>query len=1187
MGNLQSVSKFVAKTRQKQDKEVIIKDIALDPKWFPAEVAFLNLERVCLINVALPYVPDILFQLITLSHLKITESDITSITGIGSLIHLKSLIVHSNAIDWIPDDFVKLTQLEELDVHDNRISSRGILPEMYLMQTIRSLDISGNRLTLMPAEFAKFGMRLREIQLHDNPWVLSEMQELSLSSPLPSHDTRSLLSSIVLRMEMGDSNYAPCISLHMAPQTPAIALDKSQTDPQHLTAVLETTGSTCQQKDLTKPRKHGGSFFGRRSSDAFGGSSKPSSDTKPNDGDSPDSNSKKDAKKDRKPSKTVAPNRNASITQSDLKVVERTVVPLAPLARAHGPRGRKPPSIDLIQRTATGLPSGIQSITALSPPKGHVDSTPNPEHMTSALFPNRPHQSDIASSHVTLASSPIMGHTAKMDETDALNFKLFSKKPASNDLMRKNAVMHSHKIQDPAPNHDGLESTLDIPNGPSHLEPSKHKLVPKGGFSYMGGALTAGLSPNLPMASKMLKTTSAIALEASERQSGLSTSDLSSNPIRPPVLLPPKPSSQVHTADSSRNSSQTEDPLLLLPPVGGIQLPKSSPGVQRQPSSRNGTTTEPDVCTSSNDIGMMPPKKAPKPIYSASTLCLLSATSNPPPVIAASPASMMTPSSSIQMLAFSSALPEANIAENLPPPVKLSNKPSRSSQHASVHESPLSAQREYVGDVAPTIMDSLQQLSSTESKSNAEPLEMKVDPTDLKVRPKRAETMTNSNSTTVPKMLKTGMGLNQPSQSSPTTSLQGTETEQRPTAAITFRGNHSKQISESYGSGSVPTESQSDLDSSANRSFGKEIVVKMETRRNHQLEDLPAAPKLPSMIDRQGYSINMPPKNNSMKLDPPNVHLASSAHLEADLTHQHANGIQLEPQPCESIPQIPQATRHSSSQFPVMTDSGQSFVSSLKEAQGSEDCESGITATRGQHERLNSAAKLKYNINNGDSVTKTNPGTAVTTATHRRNDSFRRGEMQMEDAEAHSSIKTNALLFAGSNRISGVSRSMDMLSQAPILPKNVAPPELAPKPGYAASQLQSLKQTQDETSIDPSFKVQSQAFSARLALQGKLSPEELCTSKYLATSTTMLSSGTHSSNTTGSTDARSSSRSFDNLSSDMLQRTAPPPAFSALPSSGAPLKPPKPRTPSNTKGVLNEAPQTAPLQPSWKKQTLS
>ncbi|KAH9246560.1 hypothetical protein BASA81_015879 [Batrachochytrium salamandrivorans] len=134
MGNLQSVSKFVAKTRQKQDKEVIIKDIALDPKWFPAEVAFLNLERVCLINVALPY-----------------------------------------------DDFVKLTQLEELDVHDNRISSRGILPEMYLMQTIRSLDISGNRLTLMPAEFAKFGMRLREIQLHDNPWVLSEMQELSLS----------------------------------------------------------------------------------------------------------------------------------------------------------------------------------------------------------------------------------------------------------------------------------------------------------------------------------------------------------------------------------------------------------------------------------------------------------------------------------------------------------------------------------------------------------------------------------------------------------------------------------------------------------------------------------------------------------------------------------------------------------------------------------------------------------------------------------------------------------------------------------------------------------------------------------------------------------------------------------------------------------------------------------------------
>ncbi|KAJ1339428.1 hypothetical protein BSLG_005945 [Batrachochytrium salamandrivorans] len=88
-----------------------------------------------LINASLPYLPDVIFQLKSLESLTVTGSDITSITGMGSLVRLKSLILHSNSIDWLPDDFYKLTELEELDLHNNRVSHRGIHPN-YLQCTI-------------------------------------------------------------------------------------------------------------------------------------------------------------------------------------------------------------------------------------------------------------------------------------------------------------------------------------------------------------------------------------------------------------------------------------------------------------------------------------------------------------------------------------------------------------------------------------------------------------------------------------------------------------------------------------------------------------------------------------------------------------------------------------------------------------------------------------------------------------------------------------------------------------------------------------------------------------------------------------------------------------------------------------------------------------------------------------------
>ncbi|KAL2919521.1 hypothetical protein HK105_201168 [Polyrhizophydium stewartii] len=327
-----SVVKYVSKAKQKKEKDICIRDVPLDPRWIPADVAFLNLERLSLVNVALSYVPDVVFQLQTLDHLAITGTDITSITSIGSLNRLKSLILHSNKIDWLPDDFGSLWELEELDLHQNRLTNRGIAPELYGFTKLRCLDLSSNKLINVPLEMAKLGVKIREIHLHDNPWNKPELAALTATST--AHETRAALAAVYKGLEIPAS------------------LDPLNV-PADAHASHEGAGEAEETGRLKKP-----GLFGRKISSGASPSAKSPADAKHDLAvSSDDLAAKRKVSKTESRKKASTPTKAAAASDPppadvDLASVERTASPLPKVSRAVGPRGRKPPTKEFIEKSA-------------------------------------------------------------------------------------------------------------------------------------------------------------------------------------------------------------------------------------------------------------------------------------------------------------------------------------------------------------------------------------------------------------------------------------------------------------------------------------------------------------------------------------------------------------------------------------------------------------------------------------------------------------------------------------------------------------------------------------------------------------------------------------------------------------------------------------------------------------------
>ncbi|KAI8927639.1 hypothetical protein BC831DRAFT_503828 [Entophlyctis helioformis] len=374
MGNEQSVNKFVGKAKQKKEKQITVRDVVIDPKWVPADLGFLSLERLVLINLSLPYVPDIIFQLQTLDHLTISGSDIASVAGIGNLNRLKSLVLHSNRLEWLPDDFALLWELEELDIHDNRISNRGIPPELFTFPNLRSLDVSKNRLSQMPRDFAQFCFRIKDLRLHGNPWSASTKQLQSLADSSSCQETRNALVSIFPDLDALEAASAS------APQ-PVASMQKQNVSTEQLAeitsprigskspaAIRVMIGSTPSDApdDMrrlptsTTTKRPTGGIFARKNSASPIAQDLPSATDQSAEAQSASTemaDKRKETKRVQQDKKTAKSPKGKSPTVDsaphvDLGTVERSAGPLVAPARAAGPRGRKPPSKDFIKTQA-------------------------------------------------------------------------------------------------------------------------------------------------------------------------------------------------------------------------------------------------------------------------------------------------------------------------------------------------------------------------------------------------------------------------------------------------------------------------------------------------------------------------------------------------------------------------------------------------------------------------------------------------------------------------------------------------------------------------------------------------------------------------------------------------------------------------------------------------------------------
>ncbi|KAJ8330734.1 hypothetical protein O5D80_001244 [Batrachochytrium dendrobatidis] len=1158
MGNSQSVAKFITKTRQKKEKDISIRDIPLDPKWIPEDAGSLNLERLSLINASLPYLPDVIFQLKSLESLTVTGSDITSITGIGSLVRLKSLILHSNSIDWLPDDFYKLTELEELDLHNNRVSHRGIPPELFAMHNIRSIDFSGNKFTTLSIEFAKFGSKLREIKLHDNPWSQPELQPLSAS--LSSHDTRLILSSI-----SGESNTCESIAA-LAAQSVTAHINKSSSsriafDPPQ--TALPVFVHNKEQEEATKEKKHIGGFFGRRSSDTHTFSQKSSiSGSKPINSTTIDAPSK-EPRPLRKQSKTVSPVSQKELNSTIDLSVERSEKPLALATRASGPRGRKPPSTNFIQKNATESPEiSVESPVSLLS-KSFTDSTQKLERAPVPLPSTRQQRAHTTNTQSTQSTSLVVTHPAKIDESESLHFATVPKPNQQSDLVRKNAIMHNHSSPNPTSKQETIQPRSETPSGAQPMESSKPKPMPKGGFNYMGGAESAA---NLVSAIKLTKTSSAIAMElnegnASALQTGVQDTN-AINPSRPPVPLPPKPAQRVRSIDAPSsqpcNDSSSQGSMPISSPKATLDQ-----SIQPTVSLKNISLMSADNSLHGFEHGPALPKRVMKPnqALSPSTTRQYD-TYSPPPVVAASPASRISPATSINTLANLSQTPEHSIIEGPPPPIKVSTKPSKVCAPSGMLHSPRNAENETVQDNESCVSKEGFQLLPTNGSCNTnEPRLLRINPADLKVRPRRAESA-NAYSTATSKHAKDNVmtesepsppnGISSPPQSSIS------ELSQSPTASNMLTRGHQRHVSESVPYHGSSLENSNENNTQFKRSHGKEIVIAMDIRKAAQTDDLPIAPKLSTSSDLKSQNAIPLPKQSSVK-----THASVNSSFSSSITPNNGNMTVEEP-----TTYLIGSILHDES----LRESSELYESNIQQ-NTTRLFEKGDKMDENNHLGTTSSVPLTTTkqmlASKPKSIGFVATSNEATTVFLKNKESVGILDEPIQN--------TASLDRSGANKLSGISKSMNMLAL------EVVPPQPAPKPNRSIAPTLQPKAPQEDSSQNP--KGISQAASARLALQEKLSQDQLCKPKISAISSDMLVCAAQPTNPPTFQETRAFTQSVDNLNSESPQRL-PKPAYIATPGA-APAKPPKPRTALGGKSEQKEVSQQTTVQPSWKKQVPS
>jgi hypothetical protein len=103
-----------------------------------------------------------------------SQNNLLSIAGLGSLTNLTVLDLSHNKLDFISDDFVSLSNLKSLNLSYNHLTSRGIPPAIYQMK-LSVFKANSNQLTRMCTEFQTFLLAIEMINVDDNPWVDAEL----------------------------------------------------------------------------------------------------------------------------------------------------------------------------------------------------------------------------------------------------------------------------------------------------------------------------------------------------------------------------------------------------------------------------------------------------------------------------------------------------------------------------------------------------------------------------------------------------------------------------------------------------------------------------------------------------------------------------------------------------------------------------------------------------------------------------------------------------------------------------------------------------------------------------------------------------------------------------------------------------------------------------------------------------
>jgi hypothetical protein len=101
--------------------------------------------------------------------LNLSNNDLKSIAGIGSLANLTSLNVSGNSLDYLPDDLCNCQKLAKLDASDNLLTFRSF-PLKLNSFDFDFLDISSNRIEAISPEFSQMLIRSLDFRIHSNDW---------------------------------------------------------------------------------------------------------------------------------------------------------------------------------------------------------------------------------------------------------------------------------------------------------------------------------------------------------------------------------------------------------------------------------------------------------------------------------------------------------------------------------------------------------------------------------------------------------------------------------------------------------------------------------------------------------------------------------------------------------------------------------------------------------------------------------------------------------------------------------------------------------------------------------------------------------------------------------------------------------------------------------------------------------